>query len=478
MKVLFVVHSFRKFSGYEIGIMYLSSVLKERGFYTDLVEANYKTIKNAIKKKNFKVVAFSTYSESYKHWSRIASKIKEDFPHILVLLGGYHATLQPEIIKIEGVDGVCIGEAEYALAELLERYRENAPVKEVNNFWIKENKKIYKNPLRPPLSNLDDLPFPDRNLYNRHAFPPDCDNQPMLVSRGCFYNCTFCVNPVIKNLYKLSSNKSINKVRRRSVDSVIEELKKVKSNYQPVRITFYDSLFPIWDLKWLREFTSKYKKYINLPFYCKVRFNFINHENVKMMKAAGCKSVGLGIETGNESIRRNILKKNISNRQIINASNIIKSNGIRLSVSNIGGIPGTSLKNDFETLKFNLKVKPDTSRLFLFEPFPQTELTQKAMKWGFFEKMASYGYFPTKKYYYERHLIKNLSSLFPFSVQISILLNFMNLLIRLPLRLFYQILFSLNNLLINLISIWIRQKLSFKRRFNKSLLYIAKFNME
>lgn len=479
MKILFVKNGLRVNNGYEIGIMSLSSLLKSHGFITKLVDAKYSILKKEIKNNNFKILAFSISGEFVEDTLKKIKKIKLEFPDLLILLGGPHVTLFPEIIYNKGVDCICRGEGEYALLELLKKYRKGESLDGIKNWWVKKNSKIYRNDCRPLIKELDTLPFLDRELYNRETFPPDPDSQPMLASRGCFYNCKFCINSVYKELYKKQTI-----YRKRSIDSIFEELRLIKYRYSPLWIKFQDPLFPISDLEWLEEFSLKYKKTIKIPFFCMIRPDLVNSDNVKLLKEAGCSCVGIGIESGKEEVRKKIMGRNVSNQDVHNALKKFQHFKLRPIISNIGGVPGTTLEEDLETLKFNSKIDLDMTGIFPFDyslspfyPYPQLPLTKKGVELGIFKKRYfgkfNFEYIPTRKYSRKYYQIENLSSLFPFLAHFPYLNKFTNILIKLPLNSLYKFFFFTINLFIYIVEIILNRQYGIKKKFSKVSLSLA-----
>ena len=147
------------------GVMYISALLKMHNHYCDvLIESNINKIMGYIKHKPFDVVAFSAMSFMHNWILELDKNIKEKYGCNIVV-GGPHATFYPDIINNEQIDFVCIGESEYAMLELIDSLEENKPTNKIKNIFANQNKKIYKNPLRNLIEDLDQLPFPNRDIY-------------------------------------------------------------------------------------------------------------------------------------------------------------------------------------------------------------------------------------------------------------------------------------------------------------------------
>jgi len=159
----------------------------------------------------------------------------------------------------------------------------------------------------------------------------------------------------------------------------------------------------------------------------------------------------MAIEAGNEEVRNGLLKRNISEKQIANAYNLLKRTKIKIGYYNILGLPvKDALKKDIETLKMNIKYKPTMAWSSLFTPYPKTELGEYAIKHGYFHgdfekipannKISSSLEFDSKE---EKHQIENLHKLFGITVNFPFLLPITKLLIKLPQnRIFTYIMFG------------------------------------
>jgi len=170
-------------------------------------------------------------------------------------------------------------------------------------------------------------------------------------------------------------------LRRRSVDNVIEELKTNRQKIGFRSVYFWDDAFII-NKKWLKEFSSKYREEIGLPFHCLSRPEDIDESAVALLQNAGCKHVNMGIESGSESIRRKILDRQMSDEQIIHAARLIKEHGMKLNVFNMFGIPTEGPEEMWETAALNEKISPHGTFAFIFSPFPGTAITDYARREG------------------------------------------------------------------------------------------------
>ncbi len=441
MKILFINNILGRDSigRSPLGILYLSSALKRSGHEVELANtADLKKILKKIAEYKPTVLMFSVRTSSQLLYNDLNSRIKSHFPHIFSIFGGPHPTFYPQIIqKEEAINALCIGEGEHAIVDFIGRLEKGGEYHLTPNFWVRRNGKIFKNKLRPLIENIDNIAFPDRDLLNGFGGVRDFPVKNFIASRGCPYNCTYCFNHVYKKIYK-----GLGKVvRRRSVDNIISEIKEEyqKTPFQTVQ--FEDDIFAIKG-KWLEEFSDKYRKEIGLPFTCNVRAELIGKKEAMLLREAGCVSVWIGVEAGNEIVRKDLLKRDNSNSKTINSIRILQGEGIKIATENILGLPGTTIEEDFQTFEFNRVIHPAFANPSIFQPYPGTELGKHAFDAGEFS-----GDYDNIGNFYEnislnlvhKRAIKNLQRLFSFSVEFPFFAGWLRKLVNLRLGILYKV---------------------------------------
>ncbi len=438
-RILFVSNLLIEFSNYEpLGILYLSASLKKYGHATCFANSRLAEVQKAVMEFKPHIIAYSITTGMHKELLDLNRRLKKN-SSFFALFGGPHTTFFPETIKEEGVDGVCIGEGEEAVADLANHMEKDEDISNIENLWIKQGGEIFRNPVRKLIQDLDSIPFPDRQLiYDRFRDSRDNKIKFFISNRGCPFKCTYCFNHYFDAIYKGKGKI----VRIRSVDNVIKEIVQVKQKYALGFLKFVNDIF-FFKNEWIREFAEKYPGKIGLPFYAIVRANMITPERVRYMKRAGCHSVAMGLESGNERIRSEVLKIRMSNDQIIEACKMLKSGGIRVFTQNMIGLPTESLDNAFETLELNKKCRPDYAWVSLYSPYPNTVLGEKAKDMGLFDgnvNSFSFTYhlgspmnIPDKKEF------ENLQKLFALAVEFPWIAGSVKYLIKLPLMNFYEL---------------------------------------
>jgi anaerobic magnesium-protoporphyrin IX monomethyl ester cyclase len=424
------------------GILLISSVLKQAGHQVSLVVATEEDPVQAALRLKPDVLGYTVYTGPHTWYLELNRRIRAQLPGVFSIFGGPHPTFFPEMIHQEGVDGLCIGEGEYATLELMNSLERNGRGAQLTNpaianWWFKIDGEIVRNPLRPLLTaeELDALPLPDRDmLYAAHQQSHRTKIKPIITGRGCPYDCAFCFNKAYSDLYEGQGRR----FRRRSVDSVLRELKEVTSRYDVRFVLFMDDTFILQD-RWLKEFMPRYKADIGLPFWCQVRANLVTDEKIALFKDAGCVSVSFGVEAGNDHLRNVVLNRNMSREEIVGAAEILRRHGIAFMTNNMLGLPTGNLETDFETLELNALCRPAYANVFLFQPYPKTALGEWAYEQGwmngsFDDLSGSVSDDTVIKFGSEAEgrQIENLQKLFAWGVEYPWLLPTIRRLIRLP----------------------------------------------
>ena len=386
MRVLFIVQQI----DYEpLGIMHLSSAVKAAGHEVQLaIGARHDPVAVA---SQFQpdVVGYSVITGSHRYYLELNRRLKAALPGAFSIFGGPHPTFFPEVVQEPCVDGVCRGEGEQALVDLLATLDGGGPdaALGVSNWSFCRNGDVITNPVRPYVEDLDSLPFPDRALvYERDPVAGRSKIKHFLTGRGCPYDCTYCFNHALSDIYRGKGRR----FRQRSVGHVIEEIRWVRDHYPLEFVVFVDDTF-VLSSEWLVEFADRYPHQIGLPFFCNTRANLVTAEQVRLLKAAGCHSVSMGVESGNDRIRNDLLKRRMSKEQILEAARLLREGELNFATTSMIGLPTSTLENDFETLALNIQARPSYAHVFIFQPYPRTELGEFTREQGWLGSVDDIG---------------------------------------------------------------------------------------
>ncbi len=392
MKVTFVYPDLN-LGKFNLGIGYLSAVLKRANHATELIHLKEHIGRDEfisrLKQSNPDLVAISSCTNMMPYSRELASWAKQASDKTPVICGGVHPTLCPEeSVNFDGFDMICLGEGEEALLELCDKLQKSADITSIRNLWVKQGSRIYKNEIRPLINDLDNLPFADRSIFSSESLIEDdkLGATFVMVSRGCPYSCSYCSNQAFHELYRGKGSY----LRFRSVGNIIQELDSLKSRYDA--IIFHDDILPL-NKEWLRGFAKQYKADIGLPFVCNLRVELAQKDSLELLKDAGCIQVCLGVESGNDFIRKEIMHRNMSREQIIQAFHACRRLGIKTKSFNMVGLPFEDMGKVLETIKLNVEADPDIIQVSIFYPYPGTELFEMSRKNNFITNKNLVSYF-------------------------------------------------------------------------------------
>ena len=387
MKTAFIV-----FGTENLGIEYLSGSLRKEGHETkqifdpglfsesnDALKRIFSQNKQIIEEiKRFKpdLIGFSVVTSTYQ-WACEVSKEIKAISNIPIIFGGYHSSAAPEqAISNDFVDMVCIGEGEEAICELASSMDKGDLSTNIRNIWFKDKGTVIRNPLRPLKQDLDQIPFPDKSIYE--DVPLIYSKYMIITSRGCPFNCTFCGNYFLHNLYQSNGRAAI---RRRSVENVLEELKQGKAKYKYKKVLFFDDAFG-HDREWIREFLKGYKREINVPFYCYQHVLYLDEEIVYLLKDAGCFLIQIGVESVTEEYRKKVLNRSETNAQVEAVIRSCKRIGLKVQVDHMFGLPMEGEKEQLLAADFYNRTRPDSIACFRFTYYPGTKMIEIAKEKG------------------------------------------------------------------------------------------------
>ena len=363
-----------------MGIMSISAVLKKYGFLTNVFSIDYEkqSVVQNILKAGPDLLACSVMTPDVEETMKVINAVKEKKQDAFTVMGGPHTTFLPEILNTEkNLDAVCIGEGEHAMLELASSLKGGRVNNRIKNLHFKQNGEIIRNEARSLIEDLDSLPFPDRDLYfEKYHFlfneMIDYSN-----SRGCPFNCSYCHNKGMRNLYKGKGSW----LRFRKNENVIEEIKATINKYPAKYVRFLDDTLNVKP-KRFKEFLLMYKKEVNVPFVCNLRIDLANEEQIEQLKNAGVSRISIGIEHGDEDFRKKVLYRDYKNQQILDFSKWVNKRGIRIHTFNIMGFPGETLDMAFSTVEINAKIKPTMAYAHILNPYPGTDILEYAKSVG------------------------------------------------------------------------------------------------
>lgn len=375
MRVLLLLPADGKSVTVHLGLGQLSAALRAAGHETALLKVN-----RAVSRRRFLAQALGWEPELFAascvthHWPRVtewAGWLKAARPGVPFTVGGPHVTVTPEAaLECPHVDAAIAGEGERSLPRLVAAYAAGENQRGIPGTAVRGESGCEFTPPEQFCQNLDELPLADRSI-----FTPSRDF-PVMAGRGCPFDCSYCCNHILK---KAQGGRY---VRMRSPERVIEEIRLGRTQGEIRRVVFEDDTFTLMR-EWLAEFLPLYREEIGLPFVANARVGNFDRETARLLKQAGCDYVLIGVESGCESLRRDILNRRMTNAEIIETFDMARSEGLATYAYYMVGFPGETAAMARETMELHRRLRPEAGfQISVFYPYPNTRLWEIARDRG------------------------------------------------------------------------------------------------
>ena len=321
----------------------------------------WKEVEAVVRQQSPDIVGISVMTPKYGSALNVSRLVKYFDPNIPVVWGGVHPTISPdETVENKDVDVVVRGEGEYTFLELIENL---GRLDNVLGITYKKNGRVIHNPNRPLIENLDDLPFPSRHLILKNENYHSTAFGNIFASRGYPYNCIFCAS------HKVWTKK----VRYRTPQNVVDEIKEIKSRFTTNQFRFEDDCFTL-NKKFVRGVCDLLiEEGLNIKWTTETRADLVTNDLIKRMESAGCEDITIGVESGSEETLKKI-KKGITLEQIRNANRILKENKMRFSAFFMIGFPWETKEEIGKTISLMKELDSHSAVFSVATPYPGTEL--------------------------------------------------------------------------------------------------------
>jgi anaerobic magnesium-protoporphyrin IX monomethyl ester cyclase len=327
------------------------------------------------------IVAFSSLTQSYQWMLGIAREIKKINPAVKTVFGGVHVSAVQEIaLKNKEVDYIVVGEGEDAFFEIINAIEEKDFYRTIpNTRYFNPDGILVKGIQTGFKQELEELPYFTKEFWEKDTIVTD--NLLTMASRGCPYRCTFCFNNFFAELP--DNPKSKNKyVRSRSVDHMINELLEDKKLFKNIKyIDFQDDIFTV-NKVWLKEFLTRYKKEINIPFKCLTHPKYMDDEIAQWLKEAGCVWVQIGIQTMDDEYKNSSLKRYEKSAHIEKSLAAMLKAGLNIQADHMLALPGEPLIAQENARKIYAENCPTRILTFWTSFLPGTELLKDGVRDG------------------------------------------------------------------------------------------------
>ncbi len=375
------------YSSLDIAITQLATFLNEttehQASITDLTfhRRNWQEhVTKNIRKFKPDIIGMSCNTMYMQYVKRIAKFVKEKFD-LPVVLGGYHTSIKPmDTLKIPEVKAICIGDGEFALAKFLDNFEKSKSLKGIQGIWAKENGMIIRNKRGCFIKDISQFPVPNWDLWeDLGKYFYFLGMLYMIGSRGCPYRCTYCdAHPLSQavdgHYYRIYDPKKY-------ANEIIFQWDKYGGKKGMRLAQLFDQV-PTLNEKWLKSFCDEYRQNgrpDENKFSMFSRIDNLNEEKIKMLSKSGCAILRMGIESGNDFVRNEVYKKNISKEKIKKVFNLCKQNGVGITGYYMLGGPSETKNTVNETIRLARELNANRSAFFIFKPFTKTgeELIKK-----------------------------------------------------------------------------------------------------
>lgn len=367
-----------------LGLGYIAAVLERAGTEVALLDNSVERLtpdefKDMVRAREPRLLGLSVCSSSHNTALALARLAKEALPGLTVAVGGIHPSALPgKMLEDPAVDFVIIGEGESTLPELLAALRSGSDPAAVPGLAFRSHGRITETAPRPLIEDLDSLPFPAWHLMrmDRYTLPAQrrLTSAPaagVITSRGCPHACNFCShNSVFRG-----------RVRFRSPESVVAELTELQRSHGVGEVLFWDDSFLLRPDRATEICRLIVERGLKLTWSCSSRADQFTLALARQLRAAGCRLVSFGIESGSETIRRS-LNKGVTREQAFEAVRVCREAGLLSFCSFMLGSPGETKATAAETIRMACDLDPDFAICCLFSPMPGS---------AFFDRLVAQG---------------------------------------------------------------------------------------
>lgn len=357
----------------------LSAVLRAAGHRTAvLLEREERDLRAAVEAWSPDLILLPTSIRGHAWVLSTCRRLERWLPDVPRVLAGSHPTFFPDILDFDEVPMIIVGEAEHATLELLDALAGRRPLRNIANLHLKVGKTVHRNGVRPLVEDLDALPLPDRDLYfGRYRFMAAFPWKKFSSGRGCYHHCSYCYQPHYRELVSGRGNY----VRRKSPGRVAAEVAAVGAAHPLSNVHFADDLF-ITSVDWLREFSERHDAAGGAPYTINSSAELITETTAGLLARSGCRAVAIGLETHDQGLRQDILRKRLDNHTIRRAARLIRDHGMTLVTFNMLAAPGEAIRGALETLRFNVDIGAHHARVGICFPIPGTDMARRALAAG------------------------------------------------------------------------------------------------
>ena len=370
------------FNSPPLGLLSLAAVLEEAGHRVTVTDSpvhglTARGLGNMAPGLQPDLVGFTATTSYHDIAVQGAHEIKRTMPHVPVCIGGPHFNAHPDfLVRYPDFDFGVRGEGEYTLRDIVTALEGGGDVSEIPGVVTAREGEVHFAPFRPPVEDLDDLPFPARHLVDLSRYRPLPNDEKLLPkssligSRGCPFSCIFCDKATFGKSY-----------RARSPVKVVEEMHILAKEHGVKDIAIVDSTFTPNKRRLLAMLDAMEANPPPASWTCSCRANLLDEESLRRMKALGCWKIRIAIESGNDEILKRI-RKGISLAQFRQTVTTAARLGFQVKAFFMLGHLGETEQTMKDTLDFALSLPLSDATIQITTPLRGTPLFEECEKHG------------------------------------------------------------------------------------------------
>lgn len=360
-----------------LGLLSVSAYLDKNGIEHHVFDGTFKSftaLKDQLIDIDPGIIGFYVNFLTRMNVIKTIRFIKEsaEFKNIHIILGGPDVRYHAENYLTAGADYLVVGEGEETFYELITSLKNNLPLEKISGLiYHSENKDVIQTSPRSFISNLDDLPFPNRSKVSMEDYlsgwkkHQGYSSLTVNTQRGCPFSCNWCSHAVFGDTY-----------RRRSPESVIMELAQLQETYNPDIFWFVDDVFTISET-WLEKFTSLLVDHsMTISYECITRADRLSENALQLLQRSGCKMLWIGAESGSQNIL-NRMNRGVEATVVREKLHRAKELGIETGTFIMLGYPGERKRDIKETIGHLIEGAPDRFTINLAYPIKGTALFEE-----------------------------------------------------------------------------------------------------
>ncbi len=353
-----------------LGLLYVGAALRQAGHEVTLRDGALEpeaALLDAVRAHRPRVIGLSAMRHNWEPTMALARSLRRAAPRATLVLGGPMASCwQEETLQLcPALDYAVIGEGEQTMVELCEALEAGAGVEQLPGLAWRDGQRVVVNAARPPEGDLDRLPLPDYSLLDLRRYRPSVGfynrlpSMNLITTRGCNRRCTFCV--------------AEGRLRRRSVDAVLDELELMVRRHGVRHVTFYDEGLTISRRRALELCRRMEQRGLDLTWCANARVDEVDAELLAAMRRAGCWKLLYGLESG---VQKNLdaVGKGTTVEQARQAIRLTREAGIETFGTFMFGIPGETFAEGLQTIELACSLPLDYASFLNLVPYKGSQI--------------------------------------------------------------------------------------------------------